>query len=93
MIEESSLDPQLHKQAIEAAITCKWENAIDLNQKILQFEPQNTEVLNRLAKAFFETGNYSQAKKVYTQVLEIDPYNTIAEKKLKESRVFKKRRR
>jgi len=90
MNDESVLSPEIHKQAINAAITCNWQTAIDLNQKILEVEPQNTEVLNRLAKAFFETGSYSQAKKVYTQVLEIDPYNTIAEKNLKKASSLKK---
>lgn len=90
MNDETSPSPELHKLAINAAITCNWQEAIDLNQKILALEPQNTEVLNRLAKAFFETGNYSQAKKIYTQVLEIDPYNTIAEKNLKKAASLKK---
>jgi tetratricopeptide (TPR) repeat protein len=90
MIQESASPEELHKQAIHAAITCNWQTAIDLNQKILELEPQNTEVLNRLAKALFETGSYSQAKKIYTQVLEIDPYNTIAEKNLKKASSLKK---
>lgn len=90
MIDETRAFQELHKQAINAAITCNWQTAIDINQKILETEPQNTEVLNRLAKALFETGSYSQAKKIYTQVLEIDPYNTIAEKNLKKAASLKK---
>jgi len=90
MNDDPSPSIQLHKQAINAAITCNWENAITLNEKILEVEPQNTEVLNRLAKALFEIGNYSGAKKIYTQVLEIDPYNTIAEKNLKKAASLKK---
>lgn len=90
MNQDSSVSPELHKQAINAAITCNWQTAIEINQQILQIEPQNTEVLNRLAKAFFETGSYSEAKKIYTQVLEIDPYNTIAEKNLKKAASLKK---
>lgn len=90
MIDENASSPQLHKQAINAAITCNWQTAIELNKQILEVEPNNTEVLNRLAKAMFETGSYSQAKKIYTQVLEIDPYNTIAEKNLKKAASLKK---
>lgn len=90
MNDEITSPPELHKQAIDAAISCNWQNAIDLNQKILEVEPKNTEVLNRLAKALFETGSYSLAKKIYTQVLEIDPYNTIAEKNLKKASSLKK---
>lgn len=90
MNDETPSSSDLHKQAINAAITCNWQTAIDINQKILETEPQNTEVLNRLAKAFFETGSYSEAKKIYTKVLEIDPYNTIAEKNLKKASSLKK---
>lgn len=90
MIDGLSSPEQLHKQAIDAAITCNWQGAIDLNQLILEKDPKNTEVLNRLAKALFETGSYSQAKKIYNQVLEIDPYNTIAQKNLKKVISLKK---
>lgn len=90
MIEETPPPEALHKKAIEAAISCNWQNAILLNEQILDNEPDNTEVLNRLAKALFETGKYSSAKKIYSRVLEIDPYNTIAEKNLKKVNSLKK---
>lgn len=90
MIDETPSPEALHKRAIDAAISCNWKNAILLNQQILENEPNNTEVLNRLAKALFETGSYSQAKKIYNQVLEIDPYNTIAQKNLKKVASLKK---
>lgn len=90
MIDETSSPETLHKQAIDAAISCNWDKAILINKQILEIESKNTEVLNRLAKALFETGNYSGAKKIYTQVLEIDPYNTIAEKNLKKVTSLKK---
>lgn len=80
----------LHKQAIDAAISCNWQTAINLNKEILETEPENAEVLNRLAKALFETGLYSQAKKIYNQVLQIDPYNMIAQKNLKKVASLKK---
>lgn len=90
MNDETPSPALLHRQAIDAAISCNWQTAISLNQQILASEPQNTEVLNRLAKALFETGSYSEAKKIYNQVLEIDPYNTIAQKNLKKVTSLKK---
>lgn len=90
MIDQNLSAELLHKQAIDAAISCNWQNAIALNEQILTSEPDNTEVLNRLAKAQFETGNYSEAKKIYNRVLEIDPYNTIAQKNLKKVASLKK---
>lgn len=90
MIDETPSPEALHKKAISAAISCNWQEAITINEDILTREPDNTEVLNRLAKALFETGGYSAAKKIYTRVLEIDPYNTIAEKNLKKVTSLKK---
>lgn len=90
MIDEKISPEALHKKAIEAAISCNWQGAITINEQILKTEPENTEVLNRLAKALFETGSYSTAKKIYTKVLELDPYNTIAEKNLKKVTSLKK---
>lgn len=90
MIDETTSPEILHKKAIDAAISCNWQNAISLNKQILTLEPDNTEVLNRLAKALFEMGSYSQARKIYHQVLELDPYNTIAEKNLKKVTTLKK---
>src|SRR3990167_4902968 len=83
MVNDSTTDPLLlNQQAIDAALSCRWEEAIIINNKLLEFEPQRTEFLNRLAKAYFELGKYSESKKLYIQVLAIDPYNTIAEKNL-----------
>lgn len=90
MNDEIASSSDLHKQAINAAITCNWQTAVEINQKILETEPQNTEVLNRLAKAYFEMGSYSEAKKIYAKVLDIDPYNTIAEKNMKKASSLKK---
>ena len=91
MVNDSTTDPLLlNQQAIDAALSCRWEEAIIINNKLLEFEPQRTEFLNRLAKAYFELGKYSESKKLYIQVLAIDPYNTIAEKNLKKVNSLKK---
>lgn len=90
MNDETPSPASLHRKAIDAAISCNWQTAIKLNEQILESEPKNTEVLNRLAKALFETGGYTAAKKIYNQVLEIDPYNTIAQKNLKKVASLKK---
>jgi len=73
----------LEKSAIEAASQGTWQKAIELNQKILKNNPQNIPALNRLARAFGETGNLILAKKIYQKVLTIDKYNPIATKNLK----------
>lgn len=80
----------LTKLAIDAALKCEWDKALDLNSQIIEVEPQNVECLNRLAKAYCELGQYSEAKKLYHQVLGIDAYNTIAQKNLQKVSAFKK---
>lgn len=73
----------LEKQAIKAAMKDAWDQAIELNQKILKLEPKNIAALNRLARGFWEKGNFALAKKTYRQVLTVDRYNPIASKNLK----------
>lgn len=73
----------LEQKAIKAAMNGAWDQAIELNQKILKLEPENTAALNRLARAFWEKGNLESARKTYRQVLSIDSYNIIASKNLK----------
>lgn len=73
----------LEKQAIKAAMKRAWDQAIELNQKILETEPKNIAALNRLARAFWEKGNFALAEKTYHQTLAIDRYNPIAKKNLR----------
>lgn len=80
----------LHRLAIEAALSCQWEKAIEINLQITAEEPENVDCLNRLARAYFELGQYSQSKKNYQQALNLDPYNVIAQKNLKKIGMFQK---
>jgi tetratricopeptide (TPR) repeat protein len=89
MAEDSSIS-LLQRQAIDAALSCEWRNALDLNSRLLELVPDNVEGMNRLAKAYCELGEYSQAKKIYEQVLKIDAYNSIAQKNLKKVASYKK---
>lgn len=72
----------LEKEAVAAATSGNWQKAIKINQKIIKFEPKKISALNRLAQAFFKTGNLTQAKKTYQKVLKIDQYNPIAFKNI-----------
>lgn len=89
MADDSSTS-SLHKLAINAALKCEWEQALDLNKQIIALEPENVECLNRMAKSHMELGSYSEAKKLYEQVLALDVYNTIAQKNLLKVSAFKK---
>ncbi len=81
MTNQASLDPKT-QEAISAALEDNWQKALELNQQLLEKYPHDPDTMNRLARAYHEIGEPTQAKKIYQQVLEIDPYNQIAEKNL-----------
>lgn len=76
--------------AINAALESRWEDAISINQEIIKNDPKNIDALTRLARAYFELGDLPEAKKLYTEALEYDPYNPIAQKNLKIIESYKK---
>lgn len=69
-------------KAVKAALNQQWQEALELNQEILAENSESIESLNRLARAYQELGQIEDARKAYQQVLELDPYNTIAQKNL-----------
>jgi tetratricopeptide (TPR) repeat protein len=75
--------PTLKNQAIQTALIGNWQSAIDLNQLILQEEPEDIDTLNRLAFAFLSVGNPKDAKNLYEKVLSLDMQNPIAIRNLK----------
>jgi len=70
-------------QAIQATLQGNWEQAITLNEELLQENPKDIETLNRLAFAYTAIGNAGEAKKLFQMVLDIDGSNPIALKNLK----------
>lgn len=88
-MDNSSSSSSLSQQAIDAALDSKWEEALKINKKIIKLDPQNIDALNRLAKANIELGKSNLAKKYYSEVTKIDPYNPIALKNLKIMKSFK----
>ena len=75
--------PTLKNQAIQTALVGNWQSAIDLNQLILQEDPNDIDTLNRLAFAFLSVGNPKDAKTLYEKVLALDMQNPIAIRNLK----------
>lgn len=79
----------LYHQAIDAALDSRWEEALKINKKIIKSDPINVDALNRQAKAYMELNKPNLAKKYYSRVLKVDPYNPIALKNLKIMKSFK----
>jgi tetratricopeptide (TPR) repeat protein len=68
--------------AIQMALQGRWEEAVQLNQAILESFPTDVDACNRLGKALTELGRYSEARDAYMKALETDPLNSIARKNL-----------
>lgn len=83
-------NPQnLSQLAIDAALNLRWDEALKLNKRIIKEDPQNVDALARLARVYLEMGRCNLAKKYYSEVIKIDPYNPIASKNLKIIKSFK----
>lgn len=89
MVDSTTLS-SLSRSAIDAALEGRWQDSLKINNKIIKEDPQNIDALNRIARANFELGKMSLAKKYYNLALKSDPYNPIAIKNLKIISVFKK---
>lgn len=90
MTNQASLDSQT-QEAISAALENNWPKAIEINQSLLIKYPNDLDTMNRLARAYHEIGKVSEAKKTYQKVLNLDPYNQIAEKNIQRLASCKKR--
>src|SRR3990167_3562734 len=73
---------KLTQLAIEAATKADWHQAAKINKKIINITGNNTEALNRLARAQVCAGEIKKAERTYKKVLTIDPYNIITKKNL-----------
>lgn len=73
----------LKAQAIQTALIGDWQNAIQINQSILEENPDDIDTLNRLGFAFASSGNTKEAKNTYQKVLSLDNQNPIALRNLK----------
>ncbi|MGI8927693.1 MAG: tetratricopeptide repeat protein [Tepidiformaceae bacterium] len=69
-------------QAVQLAISGRWEEAANLNREFLRLFGDGAEVYNRLGKALTELGQVNEARKAYARSLELEPTNTIAKRNL-----------
>ncbi len=77
------MNSSLQGRAIQFALDKEWNKAKKINQKILKNQPNDKKALLRLGKAFMHLENYSEAKKAFKKVLELDSINRIAKKNLR----------
>ena len=68
----------LTKRAIEASLKQKWAEALSLNSEILKVYPDNIDAKIRLGRCYLQIKDFTKAKKIFKEVLEKDPINSIA---------------
>ncbi len=77
----SRIKRSLSDQAIAAAAAAEWQEAADVNLKLLEHGP-DAEAENRLAKALWEMGDLGGAREHYQKALALDPTSRIAERNI-----------
>lgn len=80
--ERTRLRRQYSKQAISLAMQGRWREAVATNKSLLESFPNDVDTYNRLGRAYMELGEYAMARAAYTRAIELDNYNTIAQKNL-----------
>jgi hypothetical protein len=70
------------RQAITLAMQGRWKEAIAANKSLLESFPNDVDTYNRLGRAYMELGEYATSRESYKKALELDQYNTIAQKNL-----------
>jgi len=75
---------QLAEKAIFLAKESRWNEAVDVNKNIIKMFPSDSNALKRLGKALMELQRYLSAKEAYSRALEIEPYDSVAQRVLKE---------
>jgi Flp pilus assembly protein TadD len=85
-VSKSVIKEELRKhwadQAVELALMGRWDEAVQVNMRILDIFPDDIAANNRLGKAYSELGRHEEAVTAYEQSLQRQPSNSIARKNL-----------
>lgn len=87
------MEENLIQKAIKLSLENKWSEAIKVNKLILKSTADDTDTLNRLARAYYETGDCINAKKISHKVLKLEPSNKIAGKSLERYKTVKRKQK
>ena len=80
--DKDRLKRKASQEAIALAMQCRWQEAVAVNQSIVESFPTDIDAYNRLGRAFIELGDFARAKEAYGRALELDSNNVIAERNL-----------
>lgn len=80
--DKARLRRKASQEAIALAMQSRWQEAVVVNQNIIDSFPTNIDAYNRLGRAYTELGEFAKAKEAYSKTLELDSDNAIAQKNL-----------
>lgn len=83
---------QLIEEARRAGLDGNWDEAIRLNQEIIERSPRDANAYNRLGRALLEFRRVGPAHEAYSSALRIDPANMIARRNLQRLELIRHRR-
>jgi tetratricopeptide (TPR) repeat protein len=89
MAQKTLTRRQLGEDARKAALDGNWENAVTLNQQIIDQFDKDAEAFNRLGRAYISLGNLDEAKDAYSKALRADPANLIARRNLQRLEILR----
>ncbi len=88
---KEELHRQWESQAVDLALNGNWDEAVQLNLRILENYPSDIQARNRLGKAYLELGRHEEALQTYEDCIKAQPSNNIARKRLAELYAMLKR--
>ncbi len=71
------------EEAIQAALESRWNDAVAINRALVERHGADDETCNRIGKALTELGEHQEALDAYTQALQLNPLNVIAQKNVR----------
>lgn len=80
--EKQLTKKELNELALAASIESRWDDVLDLNDRILERFPRDAEAMNRKGRALIELRRLAEAREAYSAALKADPANMIARRNL-----------
>ncbi len=78
----------LEKGAIDAAVNNDFEEAIELNKKILRIEKDNLTANLRLGFSYLQVRRFAESQKYYQKALKLQPGNKVASENLERLKIL-----
>ena len=76
------------EEAIQAALESRWQDALAINRALVERHGGVEETFNRIGKALTELGEHQAALDAYSQALQINSQNVIAQKNVRKLRLL-----